>query len=101
MYKFVALIHLLQLLYSLDKVRIVVADDHHILLDGLNALLQKQKDIQVVGLFNNGKDVYDAIPKLDVDVALIDINMPEMDGHELTENQKRISSYSRHHPLYA
>lgn len=89
MYKFVALIHLLQLLYSLDKVRIVVADDHHILLDGLNALLQKQKDIQVVGLFNNGKDVYDAIPKLDVDVALIDINMPEMDGHELTLKIKK------------
>lgn len=66
------------------KIKIIVADDHHILLDGLKALLQKQKDIQIVGLYNNGKAVYDALPSLDVDVALLDINMPEMNGYELT-----------------
>jgi DNA-binding NarL/FixJ family response regulator len=67
-----------------EKIRIIVADDHHILLDGLKALLQKQKDIEIVGLFNNGKEVYEALPDLKVDVALLDINMPEMNGYELT-----------------
>lgn len=73
----------------MDKLRIIVADDHHILLDGLNALLQKQKDIEIVGLFKNGKEVYEALPNLGVDVALVDINMPEMNGLELTEKIKK------------
>ena len=66
----------------------VVADDHHILLDGLRALLQKQKDIEVVGLFDNGKSLYEALPGLQPDVALVDINMPGMDGQELTQQIK-------------
>jgi len=72
-----------------SKIRIVVADDHHILLDGLRALLQKQKDVEIVGLYNNGRQVYEALNSLDVDVALLDINMPEMDGHELTLKIKK------------
>ncbi len=75
----------------MSKTRIIVADDHHILLDGLNALLQKQKDIEVVGLFNNGQEVYDAIARQDLkpQVALVDINMPLMNGHELTLKIKK------------
>ena len=73
----------------MDKLRVIVADDHHILLDGLNALLQKQKDIEIAGLFNNGKEVYEALPNLNVDVALVDINMPKMGGLELTEKIKK------------
>ena len=72
----------------MEKIRIVVADDHHILLDGLKALLQKQKDIEIVGLFDNGKKVFDALHSLQADVALVDINMPEMNGQELTKNIK-------------
>ncbi len=70
----------------MDKIRIVVADDHHILLDGLRALLQKQKDIEILGLFDNGKKLFDALENLNPQVALIDINMPEMDGQTLTRN---------------
>lgn len=68
-----------------------MADDHHILLDGLNALLQKQKDMEVMGLFNNGMEVYDAISQLEPkpQVALLDINMPLMNGHELTLKIKK------------
>ncbi|HRO41342.1 MAG TPA: response regulator transcription factor [Flavipsychrobacter sp.] len=72
----------------MDKIRIVAADDHHILLDGLKALLQKQKEIEISGLFDNGKKLFDALPELQPHVALVDINMPEMDGHELTKNIK-------------
>jgi DNA-binding NarL/FixJ family response regulator len=72
----------------MDKIRIIIADDHHILLDGLKAMLQKHKDIEIVGMFSNGRQVFDALPQLEVDVALVDINMPEMDGHELTRNIK-------------
>ena len=47
-----------------------------------------RKDIEIVGLFSNGRQVFDALPKLELDIALVDINMPEMDGHELTRNIK-------------
>jgi DNA-binding NarL/FixJ family response regulator len=69
---------------TMEKIRIIVADDHHILLDGLKALLNKQKDIEVVGLCSNGRQLFDAIPELRPEIALVDINMPEMNGHELT-----------------
>lgn len=70
----------------MEKIRIVVADDHHILLDGLKALLQKQKDIDIAGLFDNGRSLFEALPTLKPQVALVDINMPEMDGLTLTKN---------------
>jgi len=68
----------------MTKLRIVVADDHHILLDGLKALLQKQKDMEVVGLYSNGAELFDDIPNANPDIALVDINMPDMNGQELT-----------------
>lgn len=73
----------------MDKIRVLVADDHHILLDGLKALLQKQKDIEIAGLYNNGKQAFEALSELSADVMLVDINMPEMDGHELTRAVKQ------------
>ena len=72
----------------MKKIRIVVADDHHILLDGLNALLQKQKDIEVVGLYDNGQKLFDDLANSKPDIALVDINMPEMNGIELTQKIK-------------
>lgn len=77
----------------MEKIRIVVADDHHILLDGLKALLQKQKDIDIAGLFDNGKSLFEALPTLKPQVALVDINMPEMDGLTLT---KKIQQHFPH-----
>jgi DNA-binding NarL/FixJ family response regulator len=68
----------------MDKIRIVVADDHHILLDGLRALLQKQKDVEVAGLYDNGLDLYNALATTQPQVALVDISMPGLSGHELT-----------------
>lgn len=73
----------------MSTIKIIVADDHHILLDGLSALLQKQKGIEIVGLFDNGSDVYEALSRLEVDVALLDINMPGINGRDLTLKIKK------------
>ena len=68
-----------------EKLRLVIADDHHILLDGLRSLLSRQKDMDVLGYFDDGQKLFDALPALlPVDIALIDINMPGLDGHQLT-----------------
>jgi len=68
----------------MDKIKIVVADDHHILLDGLKALLQKQKDVEVAAMYDNGLDLYNDLETSKPCVALVDINMPGLNGHELT-----------------
>ncbi|HYD20991.1 MAG TPA: response regulator transcription factor [Flavipsychrobacter sp.] len=72
----------------MSKIRIVVADDHHILLDGLKALLQKQKDLEIAGMYDNGLSLFDDLPKSLPDVALVDINMPGLNGMELTKKIK-------------
>ena len=72
----------------MSKIRIVIADDHHILLDGLKAMLQKQKDIDLAGLYANGQDLFDDLKNTTPDVAIVDINMPGMNGEELTAKIK-------------
>lgn len=71
-----------------SRIKVVVADDHKILLDGLKSLLQKQKDIDVVGVYDNGKKLFDDISNASPDIAIVDINMPEMNGIELTRKIK-------------
>ncbi|MBS1783078.1 MAG: response regulator transcription factor [Bacteroidetes bacterium] len=72
----------------MDKIRIAIADDHHLLLDGLRALMQKQKEIEIVGLYDNGRSLFEALPIIVPQIALVDINMPEMNGEELTRKIK-------------
>ncbi len=68
----------------MNDIRIVIADDHHILLDGLVALFEKQKDIFLAGAYDNGQTLFDELAEKKPDIALIDINMPDLNGHELT-----------------
>jgi DNA-binding NarL/FixJ family response regulator len=82
----------------MSKIRIVVADDHHILLDGLRALLQKQKDLEIAGMYDNGLSLFDDLPKSQPQVALVDINMPGLNGLELTQ---KIKEFYPHIPVIA
>lgn len=60
--------------------RVLLADDHHIVLDGLEFLLGADPSIQVIGKAENGVDVLKFIDQNAVDLVIMDINMPEMDG---------------------
>ena len=75
----------------MSSIRIVIADDHHILLDGLKAMLQKQSDIEVVAVYDNGEQLLDDLKKAKPDIALVDINMPGMKGNEVTRKIKEMS----------
>jgi len=66
-------------------IKLVIADDHEIFRDGFRLLLKNQKDIELVGEANNGKDLLNVIRDTHPDVAVIDIKMPEMDGIEATK----------------
>ncbi len=68
-----------------DIIRVVLADDHTVVRAGLKAVLGGAKDIQVVGEVANGSDAVAMTEKLEPDVLVMDLSMPQMDGAEATK----------------
>ncbi|HTK06017.1 MAG TPA: response regulator transcription factor [Ktedonobacteraceae bacterium] len=64
------------------QIRVILADDHEILRQGLRLLLQAQPDIEVVGEARTGLDAINQVARLLPDVVVLDISMPGMDGLE-------------------
>lgn len=71
------------------SIRIVLADDHKIVRDGLRSLLEQQPDMQVVAEAENGSAAVQLVRELCPDVVIMDIAMPEMDGIEATRQIAR------------
>lgn len=63
-----------------DPIRILIADDHPIVRDGLTAALESEPDLVVVGEAGNGREAVERALILHPDVILLDLEMPEMDG---------------------
>jgi two-component system response regulator NreC len=61
-------------------IRILLADDHAILLSGLKALLSLEEDLEVVGEAHDGAEAVKLAKQVEPDVVLMDMNMPKMDG---------------------
>jgi DNA-binding NarL/FixJ family response regulator len=68
----------------LIKIRILIADDHVLVREGIRALLNLCDDLEVVGEASDGKEAVEATRRLDPDVVLMDINMPGLGGLEAT-----------------
>jgi DNA-binding NarL/FixJ family response regulator len=67
-----------------DKVRIVIADDHPVSRQGLRQIIDMEPDLQVVGEAGDGDSALELIQKLGPGIAILDINMPRMDGMAVT-----------------
>jgi NarL family two-component system response regulator LiaR len=67
------------------SIRLVLADDHRVLRQGLRALLETEPDMQVVGEADTGRAAIDVALQTRPDVVLMDLIMPEMDGIAATE----------------
>ncbi len=63
-----------------DKIRLIVADDHVTVLEGLAAILGRQPDMQVLATASNGREAVDLWMKHRPDVTLLDLRMPVLDG---------------------
>ena len=68
----------------MNKIRILVADDHALLRVGLNTMLNTQPDMTVVGEAGNGRDAVSRARELKPDIVIMDLMMPKVDGAEAT-----------------
>ncbi|NKI31287.1 response regulator transcription factor [Croceivirga thetidis] len=68
-----------------EKVRIVLADDHALVRDGIRALLEEEENLDVIGEVSNGLEALDMVDELSPDVLIIDIRMPQLGGIEAVE----------------
>jgi DNA-binding NarL/FixJ family response regulator len=75
-------------------IQVLIADDHNMFVDGIESILKGEDHIQVAGKCFDGRAVFDMIKAIDIDVILLDINLPEMSGIEvckkLTEEYPKI-----------
>jgi DNA-binding NarL/FixJ family response regulator len=68
-----------------DVIRVILADDHLVVRAGLKALLGTSKDIEVVGEATNGRDAVALVERLAPHIAVLDLDMPQMDGLAATK----------------
>jgi DNA-binding NarL/FixJ family response regulator len=67
-------------------IRIILADDHHLVRQGVRALLDKVNDIHVVAEASNGQEAVELADKLQPEVVVMDISMPRLDGVQATQH---------------
>ena len=65
-------------------IKVLLADDHNILRAGLKSLLETASNIEVVGEADNGRDTVALVRQLDVDIVVMDVAMPDMNGVDAT-----------------
>src|SRR5277367_1934891 len=76
-------------------VRIVIADDHPIVRDGLKKLLLLEDDFEIVGEAGDGREVLEKVQALDPDVLLLDLRMPNLDGLSALQTLQQTNKRTR------
>ena len=67
-----------------DPIRVILVDDQSLVRSGFRMLIESEDDMEVVSEASNGLEALDVLRRMPVDVALMDIRMPQMDGVEAT-----------------
>ena len=75
----------------MSKIRVLLADDHTIVRQGIKALLDAQEGIEVVGEAEDGREAVEKVKQLGPDVVVVDITMPNLNGIEATRHIKKIN----------
>lgn len=72
-----------------EPIKILIADDHQMFIDGIKSLLRKESGIDFIGEVTNGNDAFEFLKNNKVDLMIADISMPGIDGIELTKKVKQ------------
>ena len=72
-----------------NKIKVHIADDHKILIEGIIALIKTDDSLEVDGYSLTGKELLDWVSKNEIDVLILDISMPVIDGIEVLKYLKR------------
>lgn len=75
------------------KTKILIVDDHPIILNGLKNMFKNLEEVSVVGMAPNGNEALKILSKKSVDVVVSDLQMPKMDGFELITTLKKTYPY--------
>lgn len=73
----------------MKRARIIIADDHQLLIDGLTAVLQTEPGWELLEAVNNGQQLLDRLADTGADLVLLDLNMPRMDGIQTLGHLKK------------
>jgi DNA-binding NarL/FixJ family response regulator len=73
----------------MKTIRVLIADDHEVVLEGVRSLIERQPDLEVCGLATTGREAVDLARKTKPDVVVLDITMPELDGLEAIRQVRR------------
>jgi DNA-binding NarL/FixJ family response regulator len=77
------------------SIRLVLADDHPLILDALEGLFRLEEDIEVVARCNDGVQALEAVARLEPDVLILDLRMPVSDGLDVLRELHRLGSRTR------
>lgn len=75
---------------SASSLKILIADDHQMFIDGIRSLLRNEKQFEFVGEASSGVEALSFLNATPVDILITDINMPGMSGSELTKQVKKL-----------
>lgn len=75
---------------QLSPIKLFIIDDHQMLIDGIKALLDNDERFQLVGQSLSAADALSQLKKMQVDVVLTDISMPQMGGLEFVQHLRRV-----------
>ncbi|MEM7361018.1 MAG: response regulator transcription factor [Pseudomonadota bacterium] len=72
------------------KITVLIADDHKIMRDGLMSLLAQERDIDVIGQADNGRSTVSLARKLEPDIVVMDVAMPDLNGVDATRKLQKL-----------
>ena len=72
-----------------QSIRVLLADDHRMMREGIRVLLERQRDIQVIGEASDGREAVRLAVQLHPDVVVMDVSMPMLNGIEATRHIRR------------
>jgi len=77
------------------KATVLIADDHHVVVEGIRRAIEKEPDLEVVGVATDGLQAIEQVKTLKPDLIVLDISMPNLDGVEAASEIRKWSDHSR------